>query len=113
MRYLVTKEIKSETQVVWKLYFRDFVFLCTWVGANWYLKDQIHVYLQIPFCIYAVIIGILLILPSKINPNRRQYQSLALYLSCKKGTLYYEKEKKDEHQESESKYKRKSSRVKL
>lgn len=112
MKYLVTKEIKSETQVVWKLYFRDFIFLCTWIGANWYLKDQIHVYLQIPFCIYAVIIGILLILPSGLNPKRRQYQSLALYLSRKKGTLYYEKELQNE-EKSNSKHKRKPARNKV
>lgn len=34
MRYLVTKEIKSETQVFWKLYFRDFVFLILWIGIS-------------------------------------------------------------------------------
>lgn len=108
MRYLVTKEIKSETQVVWKLYFRDFVFLIVWISVNWNLKDKIHVYLQVPFCIFAVIIGILLILPSGINPKRRQYQSLALYLMHKKGTLYYMKEKENEQQKRNSKYKRKS-----
>lgn len=27
MRYMVTKEIESETQVVWFLYFQDMVFL--------------------------------------------------------------------------------------
>ncbi|EEA81465.1 hypothetical protein CLONEX_02638 [[Clostridium] nexile DSM 1787] len=26
MRYLVTKEIKSETQVIWKLYLQDFCY---------------------------------------------------------------------------------------
>ena len=44
MRYLVTKEIKSETQVFWKLYFRDFDPLdwnkpffgkrCTYLSSN-------------------------------------------------------------------------------
>lgn len=38
MRYLVTKEIKSETQVFWKLYFRDFVFLILWIGTSRFLE---------------------------------------------------------------------------
>lgn len=113
MRYLVTKEIKSETQVVWKLYFRDFMFLIVWIAVNWNLKDRIHVYLQAPFCIFAIVIGILLILPSGNNPKRRQYQSIALYLTRKKGTLYYMKEERDEQQKRNPKYKRKPSGIKL
>lgn len=113
MRYLVTKEIKSETQVVWKLYFRDFMFLVIWVVANLYIKDLVHSYMQIPFGVFAVMIGVLLILPSGLNPKRRQYQSLALYLGRKKGTLYYLKEKKDEEQERDPGYKRGTSRIKV
>lgn len=113
MRYLVTKEIKSETQVVWKLYFRDFIFLIVWIVANLWIKDWVHIYMQIPFGIFAVMIGILLILPSGLNPKRRQYQSLVLYLIRKKGTLYYLKEEKHEEQERDPGYKRKSSGIKV
>ena len=42
MRYLVTKEIKSETQVIWKLYFQDFAFLLAWVALNYQLKEVAH-----------------------------------------------------------------------
>ena len=49
MRYLVTKEIKSETQVFWKLYFRDFVFLILWIGTSRFLESAVHTYLQNSF----------------------------------------------------------------
>lgn len=114
MRYLVTKEIKSETQVIWKLYFRDFMFLVIWIAVNLYIKNMVHIYLQLPFSVFAIIIGVLLVLPSSRNPKRRQYQSLALFLIRKKGTLYYlPKEEQDEQKNRDKKYKRKPSSVKV
>lgn len=112
MRYLVTKEIESETQVVWKLYFRDFMFLVIWIAVNLYLKNKIHLYLQIPFCIFALIIGLVLVLPSNTNPKRREYQALAMFLMRKDGTFYYLREN-DNEEERNKKHKRKSSGFKL
>ena len=88
MRYLVTKEIKSETQVFWKLYFRDFVFLILWIGISRFLESAVHTYLQIPFLIFSIVMGVILVLPSSQNPKRRQYQSIALYLMQTKKTYY-------------------------
>lgn len=114
MRYLVTKEIKSETQVVWKLYFRDFMFLVIWIAVNLYIKEKVHVYLQVPFGIFAIVTGVLLVLPSNLNPKRRQYQSIALYLIRKKGTLYYlPKEKEHEQKDRNTRYQRNSSKIKI
>lgn len=58
MRYLVTKEIKSETQVFWKLYFRDFVFLILWIGISRFLESAVHTYLQIPFLIFSIVMAV-------------------------------------------------------
>lgn len=94
MRYLVTKEIKSETQVIWKLYFQDFAFLLIWIMLNYKFKEIAHAYLRWPMFIFAVIMGIFLVLPSVANPKRRQYQSIMLYLIRPQETFYFIKIKK-------------------
>ena len=107
MRYLVTKEIKSETQVIWKLYFQDFAFLLIWIMLNYRFKEIAHPYLRWPMFIFAVAMGILLVLPSVANPKRRQqhldgkteerrqYQSIMLYLMRSQETLYFIKKGKE------------------
>lgn len=95
MRYLVTKEIKSETQVIWKLYFQDFAFLLIWIMLNYRFKEVAHPYLRWPMFIFAVAMGILLVLPSVANPKRRQYQSIMLYLMRPQETLYFIKKGKE------------------
>ena len=52
MRYLVTKEIKSETQVIWKLYLQDFVFLSVWIFLCLNLQENVHKSLEIPYLIF-------------------------------------------------------------
>lgn len=64
MKYLVTKEIKSDIQVVWTLYFQDLVFLFLWVIAGWNLQGLVYDSLQIPYVIFTVIMGVILVLPS-------------------------------------------------
>lgn len=101
MRYLVTKEIKSETQIVWKLYFQDFAFLLIWVVLNYKFKEIAHPYLQWPMFVFAVIMGLLLVLPSMTNPKRRQYQSIMLYLMRPQETFYFIKKRKEAGNEKE------------
>ena len=106
MRYLVTKEIKSETQVFWKLYFRDFVFLILWIGISRFLESAVHTYLQIPFLIFSIVMGVILVLPSSQNPKRRQYQSIALYLMQTKKTYYLLPKKKEKKTDEEKQNRR-------
>lgn len=108
MRYLVTKEIKSDTQVVWKLYFKDFAFLVIWVAVNLYLQNYVHSFLQIPFLVFAIASGVILVIPSGVNPKRRQYQSIALFLMRSRDTLYLiQKEAEDEPERQNKRSKRK------
>ena len=101
MRYLVTKEIKSETQVIWKLYFQDFAFLLIWIVLNYRFKEIAHPYLQWPMFIFGIIMGILLVLPSVANPKRRQYQSIMLYLMRPQETFYIIKRKEAGNEEGQ------------
>lgn len=98
MRYIVTKEIKSETQVVWILYLQDGVFLFVWTALTLILRERVHDLLQIPYLAFSLVMGIRMVLRTPGNPKRRYYQALALYLSRPKQIYRYfkEAEEKDE-----------------
>lgn len=114
MRYLVTKEIKSETQVMWTLYFQDFAFLVIWVMVNgMYLQNIAHPYLQIPFTVYSVLVGIALVIPSRTNPKRRQYQSIDLFLTKKKNVYYLRDGEEKNEQKQDKKHQRSNSNRKI
>ena len=49
MRYIVTQEIKSETQVLWFIYLQDLAFLTVWTMLVLVLKENVHGYLRIPY----------------------------------------------------------------
>ena len=44
MRYIVTQEIKSETQVLWFIYLQDLAFLTVWIMLVLVLKENVHGY---------------------------------------------------------------------
>ncbi|MFR5740008.1 MAG: DUF5592 family protein [Coprococcus sp.] len=100
MRYLVTKEIKSETQVIWKLYLQDFVFLSVWIFLCLNLQENVHKYLEIPYLIFSGIVGICLMIPALGNPKRRTYQALALYLLKPKKVIGFRKKEKKHEEET-------------
>ena len=57
MRYIVTQEIKSETQVLWFIYLQDLAFLAVWTMLVLVLKENVHGYLRIPYYIVSFIVG--------------------------------------------------------
>lgn len=99
MKYIVTKEIKSETQVSWFLYFQDFVFLAVWVGVNLMLKEQVKGWLQVPFFLFAGICGLLAVLPGRKNPKRRFYQCVMLYVMRPKAIYRNERRTAEDEKE--------------
>lgn len=114
MRYLVTKEIKSEPQVIWKLYFQDFAFLAIWFMLNgMYLQNIAHPYLQIPFTFYSILVGIALVIPSRTNPKRRQYQGIALFLAKKKNVYYLREGEETDGKEQDKKHSGRNSGRKI
>ena len=89
MRYMVTKEIESETQVVWFLYFQDLVFLTVWIAMTMLLQERVHTSLTFFFWVYSVVMGVILVLPCGRNPKRRNYQSIVLYFMRPKNIYSY------------------------
>lgn len=96
MKYLVTKEIKSETQVFWIFYLQDFMFLALWAVVCMMAKVQIHSALDIPYALFSALVGVVLMLPSRVNPKRRNYQSLVLYIMRPRNVYRFGKEQQGE-----------------
>lgn len=102
MKYMVTKEIKSETQVFWIFYLQDFLFLALWAVLCVMAKQQVHSSLTIPYAVFSAVVGIVLMLPSVTNPKRRNYQSLVLYLLRSRSVYRYWKEQRNEETGTET-----------
>lgn len=101
MRYIVTKEIKSETQVFWWMYLQDLAFLVIWISLTLFLRNKVHGHLQIIYILFSVLIGVRLTLRSTMNPKRKYYQSLALYLLQSQHIYRYYKEEKTDGEAGE------------
>ena len=68
MEYSIANEIKSQTRVVGNIYAYDFIFLV------------LYKHLLIPYSIFSASIAIFLTSSSGLNPLRRNYQSIIIYL---------------------------------
>lgn len=106
MKHIVTKEIKSETQVVWILYLQDAAFLFVWIIFILMLQERVHDVLQIPYLIFSAGVGIRMVVRAPQNPKRRYYQAIALFLSRPKSTYRYYKEKKDDEGRNQTHHRR-------
>lgn len=84
MKYIVTKEIKSEQQVIWKLYVQDFLFIVVYCAWAMLMKGKVQESVRVVYGIFSLIMVIILVLPSTSNPKRRNYQSIVLYFQSPK-----------------------------
>lgn len=55
MRYLVSKEIKSETKVGKSIYLFDFFFLITYMAISLVLVNLVHPSLHIAFYLFSFV----------------------------------------------------------
>lgn len=87
MRYVITKEIKSETKVFRNLFLKDFFFLIGYGALSFAFSSLVHPALKIPFLIFSGGMGICLTLPSAYNKKRRFWESIFLYIRSKKSVF--------------------------
>ena len=80
MRYLVSKEIKSETKVGKSIYLFDFFFLIVYMAVSFVLVNLVHPSLHIAFYLFSFVMALLLTTKSYTNKKRRNYQSIAIML---------------------------------
>lgn len=91
MKYIVTKEIKSEIKLVRWIYFQDLVLIAIICGLAFFLKGLVHSNIRILYGIYSIIMAIMMVLPSNSNPGRRNYQAIVLYWMRSKQLYIYQK----------------------
>lgn len=80
MKYTVVQDIKAETKVGKSMYLFDFFFLLTYAAVSFMLGSLVHSTLRIPFYLFSGGCAIFLTMKSSWNKNRRNWESLFLYL---------------------------------
>jgi hypothetical protein len=106
MRYFTPKEVKSKPKVAKFINIEDFFIILFIFAFSTLLDRLVYRPLVIPYYIFSVVTGILLIMPSKQNPKRRNYQSLLLLVRHLQNNNFYPQElnisKKREGEEDEA-----------
>ena len=80
MRYLVAKDIKSETKVSKNIYIYDFFFILICMSVSLVLANLVHPSLKIVFFIYSLGMAVFLTAKSYYNKKRRNYESVMIML---------------------------------
>ena len=80
MRYLVAKDIKSETKVSKNIYIYDFFFILIYMSVSLVLANLVHPSLKIVFSIYSLGMAVFLTAKSYYNKKRRNYESVMIML---------------------------------
>lgn len=107
MKYMVTKEIKSETRVIWSIYAQDFLFLVICVAVTLMTKKNVHETLRVLYVVFSFTVAIIMVLPNAGNPKRRNYQAVAiLFLRPRCVYKFMGKEKNNNDQPKKGKRKR-------
>lgn len=80
MEYTITKEIESPTKVSGKIYAYDFMFLVIYAITTFLFKSVVNEHLRILYYLFSAAMAIILTSPSTLNRQRRNYQSIFIYL---------------------------------
>lgn len=85
-RYILTKEIRSETKIGFaNLYVFDFFFLIIYGILVYMLGILVTPDLKVAYYIFSAVMAILLTMPSMVNKKRRNYQSLIIFMKKESG----------------------------
>ena len=77
MRYIVTQELKSRTQINKWLYLSDMLFAVAYCAcASFMFGSLVHQSLHIPYYIFNGALGLGLTFHSPFNKGKRMFQSL-------------------------------------
>lgn len=88
-KHIVVKKLKSGIKVSTKskLYFEDYFVILFMIFIGFFIHDAIYDKLSWLFIAFNGIVGLLLVVPSKYNAEKKTYQSLYL-LSISSTCLY-------------------------
>lgn len=112
MRYLVAKDIKSETKVSKNIYIYDFFFILIYMSVSLVLANLVHPSLKIVFFIYSLGMAVFLTAKSYYNKKRRNYESVMIMLRRDKESYspVLNKSRRRERIEKEEGYKMKKGK---
>ncbi|MDK2802781.1 MAG: hypothetical protein KFW09_05325 [Oscillospiraceae bacterium] len=85
MKYIIIKQTKNEVKLWKNIYLKDLIVILGLFFLGYIISPFIHSYLQIPFHIFIVIVGVVSCMPSPTNPKKRIYNSI-FYALKKKNT---------------------------
>ncbi len=88
MKYIVAKEIKSETKVYKNLYLFDLFFVVIYFAISLVIGTVVHEKMKFAFYVYSVFWALFLTAKSRTNRKRRNYESILLFLRRDK-EIYY------------------------
>lgn len=88
MKYIVAKEIKSETKVYKNLYLFDLFFVIIYFAVSFVLGEAVHEKLRMAFYIFSIFWALFLTAKSRTNRRRRNFESIILFLRRDK-EIYY------------------------
>lgn len=88
MTYLIPRTLKHETKIFKKLYIRDISYIGAVLALAYFSKGMVHVYLQVPYWIFAFIVSFYMVSKPNSNPQKHKFKALALYLFRDNNTYY-------------------------
>jgi len=88
MTYLIPRTLKLETKIFKKLYVRDLVYIGLVLALAYFCKGMVHVYLLIPYWLFAFLTAFYMVVHPKCNPQKRKWQALAMFIFRDNKTYY-------------------------
>ena len=80
-KYNTIGELKSPFKITDSLYFRDLIFVLAYSVITFFIgKNFVHPYLMLPYGVNCLVWAVIFCAPSKMNPKKRNWQSLLLYI---------------------------------
>lgn len=89
MQYFVPKEIKSETKMSKRINLKDFAFVSAVLSISMVMDTLVYAPLKVVYYIFSVLSALVLTIPSRSNPNRRNYQGLMIFIRKQQEDKFY------------------------
>lgn len=78
--FISIKEIKTPVKLSAKIYLYDFIFVCVYSVIMYQLHFLVSDYLDYLYLAFCIIWGIFLTMPSRYNKEKRNWQTLFLFI---------------------------------
>ncbi|CEP45702.1 Uncharacterised protein [[Clostridium] sordellii] len=80
MKYIIPEEISSEIKVSNKIFLFDFIVILLSILGAWLTSSLIDHRFLLFYYVFVISIAFYFVLPSKTNPEKRNYKAIAIAL---------------------------------